>query len=143
MFRMRHDTFLYARGIVYFPYFVVPGSIGTDTDKSLLSSDRIGIEPLGIVGQKVIFHVVAPDADSVVLLSGKEYQSHVGRIDGRIIRIAIGDLPAHEPFVGGGLEYLVGFSAGFREDNLLAVGRIRKVQYGRAVGLLYGRTLFA
>ena len=135
------DALLHPGLIVDFPDFAVACRIGTDADERAFALHGIGVEALGIVGQEVVLHVVAPNAGAVVLLSREENQPHVRRINGRIILVCGGDLATDEAPVGRGLENLVGFPPRFREHNLLAIRRIGKIQHGGAVGFLYGRTL--
>ena len=65
---------------------------------------------------------MTPDAYTLCFLTGKEDVFHIGRIDWRIILVAIGNLPAYITTLCIGLENLVAVPALLRETDILAIG---------------------
>lgn len=136
-----NDALLHAGIIVDPPDFAPPGAICPGAEKSGFPLQRTGIHTRRITRQKIVLNAVAPDADPVGLLTGKEQQLHVGGVDGRIVQVARGDLAADVAVLCIGLEYLVRIAAALREADVLAVGRVGEVQHAAAVGALHGAAL--
>lgn len=140
--RVGDDAFLCSRLVVDFPYLALACRVEAGAYVGRLLLQRIGVHAVGEGGKEVVFHVVAPNAHVLHLHPCEEYLLHVGRIDGRIVLVAVRDLAAHIPVLGIRAEDLVRVSARFREADVFPVGRIGEVQYRRAVRPLNGTALF-
>lgn len=136
-----HEAFFDASCVVYLPDFASACRVRACANKGGFVVYRVRVHSRGITGHELISRVIAPDADAQVLLSGKENGFHVRRIYRGIVLIARGDLSADVAVDGAGLENLVRSSTGFRETDVLPVGRISKVDHVHPVGALSGAAL--